>query len=305
MAAAEAQDEREFAWIGMNLLLRYPLRGETGRRSSGPEFEQSDLLLYWFLHASLVELDGFWQQELFRILGRVFRRSEALGAVDLVKSLRRGEADINDYPDPSEGKTGGVYNALNQVMVHGSLSHMLFTRDRQDSPYFLDTRENWWYLNDDHRDLIRLALGEPKQAVPNGCAMPAPLTQRMPAAQSFSDEEEYFAYAGAAVDTLVVAEEQAQGATTPAVEYEGETVWLLTADRHFTRLDATTVVGPVNALCVLSLEQRVVLSDELGYTYIVEEKQLTTDEVRVRLRRARPILDREYVVSLFEETEDA
>ena len=57
--AYEDSDRREFAWVGLNLLLRYPLRGKTERQSYGSEFDNSDLLLYWFIFAALIELEGF------------------------------------------------------------------------------------------------------------------------------------------------------------------------------------------------------------------------------------------------------
>ncbi len=299
IAAAAADDEREFAWVGLNLLLRYPLRGKAGRRSRGEGFDRSDLLLYWFLHAALVELDGFWQQELFRSLAHVFRRQDAASAVDLVREFRSGSADIQHHPDPSSARTGGVYNALNQVLVHGSLNHMLFTSTKEDSRYFPGTRENWWYLRDEFRDLIELALGGQVQPLPAGCATQASLMQRMPSAPSPPDEQTYFDYVGAEVPSLANAQASAEAAAAPIVEYGGEVVFLLTEGRHFTRVDDRQIVGPVHALCVLALERRVIVSDDLQRTCMVEHKELTGNEIVVRLRPARPILDHDYVAALF------
>lgn len=297
-SAATAQDEREFAWVGLNLLLRYPLRG-TGRRSHGDQFDRSDLLLYWFLHAALIELDGFWQQELFRVLGHVFRREEASAAVELVRRLRTGAADINAHPDPSGAQTGGIYNALNQVLVHGSLNHMLFTSSRQESRYFEETRENWWFVRDEFRDLIELALGGHVQPLPAGCASQASLVQRMPAAPHPADEKAYFDYAGAPVVPLAEAQARAEGAAAPTVEYRGEAVFLLSEGEHYRRRDDRHIVGAVHALCVLAEERRVIVSDDLSRTFIVEHKELIGEEVVLRLRPARPILDQHYVVGLF------
>lgn len=299
LAAAAADDEREFAWTALNLILRYPVRGEAGRRSRGDDFEQSDLLLYWYLHAALVELDGFSQQELFRVLAHVFRRSEAQAAVDLVRQLRAGTADISQYPDPSGGASGGVYNALNQVLNHGSLNHMLFTSSKEDSRYFADTRENWWFVRDEYRDLIELALGGQVQPLPAGCAAQASLMQRMPAAPTHGDEQSYFNYMGAAVTPLAEAQAHAEAAAAPTVEYGGEAVFLLTEGQHFTRGETNHIVGPVHALCVLAEERRVILSDDLQRTYMVEHKELAGNEVVVRIRPARPIIDPDYVMSLF------
>ncbi|HMN15372.1 MAG TPA: hypothetical protein PKD55_23895, partial [Bellilinea sp.] len=55
--AAERNDQTEFAWIGLNLLLRYPLRGP--RRPKSEAHKDSDLLLYRFWYAALLDLDGY------------------------------------------------------------------------------------------------------------------------------------------------------------------------------------------------------------------------------------------------------
>jgi hypothetical protein len=299
VAAASEGNEREFAWLALNLLLRYPVRGEAGRRSRGDDFDRSDLLLYWYLHATLIELGGFWQQELFRVLAHVFRRSEALAAIDLVRALRAGTADITNYVDPSDGASGGIYNALNQVLNHASLNHMLFTSSREDSRYFDETRENWWYVRDEYRDLIELALGAQAQQLPSGCVAQASLIQRMPSAPNPPDEQAYFDYVGASITPLAEAESQALASPAPTVEYAGEVVFLLSEGQHFTRIDDRQIVGPVHSLCVLAEERRVILSDYLERTCMVELKELRGSEVVVRLRPARPIIDRDYVVGLF------
>jgi hypothetical protein len=299
VAAASADDEREFAWIALNLILRYPVRGESGRRSLGDDFDKSDLLLYWYLHAALIELDGFWQAELFRVLAQVFRRSEAQGAIELVREMRSGTIDITTYLDPSGGGSGGVYNTLNQVLNHGSLNHMLFTSSRKESRYFGGTSENWWHINDDFRDLIELALGGQVRPLPAGCATQASLMQRMPSALNPPDEQAYFDYVGAQVTPLAEAQATAAAAAAPTVEYGGEGVFLLSEGRHFTRVDALHIVGPVHVLCVLAGERRVIVSDHLERTFMVEHKELAGNEVVVRLRPARPILDHDYVAALF------
>jgi hypothetical protein len=299
VAATDANNDREFAWVALNLVLRYPARGEPGRGAHGVEFDQADLLLYWFLHAALVELDGFWHHELFRVLAHIFRRAEAQPAVDLVRQLRSGPADINHHPDPSGGQSGGVYNSLNQVLVHGSLNHMLFTRSKEDSQYFPGTKENWWHLRDEFRDLIELALGGQGPPLPAGCATQTSLMQRMPGAPSHADELAYFDYIGAAVTPLAEAQAHAAANAAPVADVEGVTVFLLSEGVHFTRLDANRILGPVHALCVLAEERRVIVSDRLERTYMVEHKELTGSEVVIRLRGARPIIDCDYVSSLF------
>lgn len=298
LAAAAAGDDREFAWIGLNLLLRFPLRGTSGRRSRGAAFEQSDLLLYWFLHAARIELDGLWHSEVFRVLSQVFQRSDAQAAIDLVRHLRIQRVDMADHGDPSGGRRSGVYNVLNQVLVQGGLNHMLLTSSPEDSPYF-DERENWWFLQDEFRDIVELALGGQAQPLPAGCATQASLMQRMPAAPNFSDEQSYFDYLGADVTPLAKVQAHAEANAAPLADVEGVTVFLLTEGEHFTRRDANHIVGPVHALCVLADERRVIVSDDLERTHMVEHKELAGNEVVVRLRAARPIIDRDYVEALF------
>lgn len=294
--AAEQDDDREFAWVGLSLLLRYPLRGN-GRRSRGNDFDQSDLLLYWFLLASLVELEGIWQSELSRLLCGVFQRSEAPAAIEKIQACRTGADDLLRYPDPTDGNYG-VYNNLNQVMVHGSLNHMLFTSSKEDSPYVLGEKENRWSVTDEYRDIMELALGGQAASLPSGCAA-LPLSDRMPQALGPAGEQEFFDSLGATVPDLAVAEQQARSSAAPTSVYGGETVYLLSAGRHFTRVDSAHILGPVHLLCVLKKNQRVIVDDELGFTYIVEDKTLDRGKVSVRLRQARPIKNRAYVLELF------
>ena len=52
----------------------------------------------------------------------------------------------------------------------------------------------------------------------------------------------------------------------------------------------TVIKGPVAALCQLARGQRIVLSHDERWTYIVEAKDLVDAKaVRVRIRRGRPI----------------
>lgn len=297
-AAVDAKNEEEFAWVGINLLLRYPLRGN-GRHSRGQEFEQSDLLLYWFLLAALLELDGLWQAELNRVLCKVFSQTKAQPAIDLIQQLRAGTEDINNHSDPV-GQSGGVYNALNQVMVHGSLNHMLFTKVKSTSPYSKSKGENYWQLNNTYKDIVKLALNDQGPALTQGCAISVPLIQRMPAAPPhFDDEQTYFNYLGATVTPLSTAQQQAQTLSAPAIQYRNETVYLLTVDVHFTRISDRCIEGSVQVLCMLAKDQRVILSDETNFTYIVEGKTLGKGSVLVDLRQARPILDTSSIQTLF------
>jgi hypothetical protein len=76
-------------------------------------------------------------------------------------------------------------------------------------------------------------------------------------------------------------------------------VLLLTAGVHFSWRDDQHIVGSARTLCRLAEERRVLLSGNLDVTFIVEQKELSANDVVVRLRRARPILDPEYVENLF------
>jgi hypothetical protein len=301
LAAAKANDDREFAWIGLNLLLRYPLRGN-GRRSRGAEHNESDLLLYWFVLATLLELKGFWHSELFRVLSAVFARDQAPKALEVVRGLRSRKVEISNYLDPSGGHSGAVYNAINQVMVKGSLNHMLFTSDRRDSIFIGGESENFWHVREEFRDVVELALGGQAQQLPPGCGAGATLIQRLPGAPKFANEQSYFDYAGAPVQDLRIAISQTHSEPAPAVQYGTDVVYLLTATTHFQRLDASRIVGPVHVLCVLAIGQRVLVDDELAFTYMVEDKVMDpTGQVTVMLRRARPIHDHDYVLALFKE----
>jgi hypothetical protein len=247
----------------------------------------------------MTDLDGLWQQELLRVVAHAFTRTDARLAVDRVRRVRDGTADINEWPDPSGGKTGGVYNALNQLMVAGSLNHMLFTSSPLDSQHFPGRKENWWQVRDEYRDIIELAVAGQDHPLPTGCARQAALVDRMPAAPDYSQEREYFDYVGAPVIPLAEAQAQVEAAAAPAVEYGGEVVFLLSEGQHFIRIDDQHIVGPVHSLCVLAEERRVIVSDNLDRTYMVEHKELAGNQVTVRLRQARPIIDRDYVAGLF------
>jgi hypothetical protein len=301
LAAASARDQREFAWIGLNLLLRYPLRGKTGRRPRDLDHQGSDLLPYWFFHAAMLELDGLSQHEMFRVVGQIFKRADGPGAIDRVRAGRTNPSTIAQLQDPTGGRSGAVYNALNQVLVAGGLNHMVLTSSMEPSTYSPGTNENFWRYRGGFREIVELALGA-GTSLPSGCASGVRLTARMPAARGFPDEEAYFEYAGAAVTPLPEALAASLVAPAPSVQYGGESVRLLTAGKHFTRVDADHIVGPVQSLCVLSLERRVLVSDDLAVTHMVENKELLGgDRVQVRLRRARPVLDLAYVQSLFED----
>src|SRR5579885_3166965 len=84
--AAVQEHEEDFVWIGLNLLLRYPLQGPPRGRHKSPAHGTSDLLPYRFLYSAMRDLgDYFWWTELERVFCRVFATSEAKPAVEAVR----------------------------------------------------------------------------------------------------------------------------------------------------------------------------------------------------------------------------
>ncbi len=80
------------------------------------------------------------------------------------------------------------------------------------------------------------------------------------------------------------------------------TVVLLSEGETFTRLDQLEIELPCGAAASLSVEQRVILSDDLVWTYLVESLiPSSSSHVKARLRRGRPVLDPCFVSSLFTE----
>jgi hypothetical protein len=177
---------------------------------------------------------------------------------------------------------------------------MVFSSDREYSPYFPETKENWWHFLGDYDEMVQLALSQWTTTQPANCLPQASLLDGLPSAPTFETEEEYFEYAGAAVNPIEAAEQTALATAAELVAYGGGMVYLLSEGRHFTRVDPGHVVGSITTLCVLAIGQRVLVSDDLDYTYIVEDKRVIGDQVEVALRRARPVTDRRYVESLFE-----
>lgn len=289
-AAAEAGREEEFLWIGLSLLLRFPLRGP--RRAKGPLHASSDLLPYWFLFAGMRELHGYiWWTELTRVIAQVFRFDEAPAAIDSVRALRDGRAAVDDFPRVAATEEGAPYNSLNQVFVHAGLNSALITIDRIDSAYTRHERKHW--LRDDYVYLVDRALGSAIKGTE--CDETADLVRRMPRAPTFGDEDAYFTYLGAEVPAMPSATE-----TATTIVMGGQVVRVLRVGRDCQRDGPTEISGSVTVLCALAREQRVILSDDLERSYLVEDKQRRAGGVTVRLRRARQISDSEVVRAVLE-----
>ncbi len=291
-AAVDAGDEERFLWIGLSLLLRFPLRGP--RRPKGPLHQRSDLLPYWFLLAAMRELrDYLWWSELTRVIAQVFRVNDAVAAVDAVRALREGRVHIDDFPRAGVTERGAVYNDLNQVLVHASLNWVLMSKDHLASPYAPPSPERKHWLRTDCRYIIDRSLAIAIGATE--CDEATDLVRRMPRAPVFASEGDYFAYLGAEVPAMPPA-----AAPVSTVVMGGEIVPILRVGDDCQREGASTISGSLESLCRLAREQRVILSDDLVRSYLVEDKQRRDGGVVVRLRRARQISDAEVVKAILE-----
>ena len=281
--AAERNNQTEFAWIGLNLLLRYPLRGP--RRPKSEAHKDSDLLLYRFWYAALLDLDGYiWWTELERILCRVFHTNEGADAIEDIRNLRSDPELIARINLPTDQRQGGFYNSLNQVAVHAGMNHLLLGTEDIECPYGVTEPKRKPFIRRDWLGMVRRALsnnGGSDQCATGGLAI-----ARLPAAPVLLDEQSYFDYLGAPVTVM------AQAASSPlsAIELQGERVFILTIARHYEVESSETIKGQVANLCQLARGQRIILSQDERWTHIVEAKDLVdTFTVRVRLRRGRPI----------------
>lgn len=291
-AAAEARNEEEFLWIGLNLLLRFPLRGP--RRPKGPLHATSDLLLYWYLYAVMRDVhDYVWWTELTRVLCQVFRVAETQAAASKVLALREGRASVNDFPRAARTERGALYNSLNQVIVHAGLNGALIEVDRLDSPYTQRERRHW--LVPERIYLVDRALSGGATGV--DCGASSGFVARMPRAPVFGDEADYFDYMGSGVPPM-----PPRHVPPRAVVLDGQTVVLLRVGPGWRREGTSAIVGDAAILCALAREQRVIMSDDLHFTYLVEDKERRVDgQILVRLRRARPISDAQVIRGLLEE----
>lgn len=281
--AAKEDDQNTFAWIGLNLLLRYPLRGP--RRPKSEAHRNSDLLLYRFWYAALLDLDGYiWWTELERILCRVFLTSEANDAIEDVRMLRMHPELIAKVDLPVAQRQGAFYNSLNQVIVHAGMNHLLLGTENVECPYGVTEPMRRPTIRRDWMGMIRRALsvdGQPDQCATGGLAI-----ARLPAAPRFADEREYFDYLGAPVMTMATVATP----TFASVVLQGESVLFLSVGDDYQILDELMIRGAVVKLCQLARGQRIILSHDEQWTFMVESKELLDSyTVKIRLRRARPI----------------
>jgi hypothetical protein len=300
--AAEQKNERDFIWIGLNLILRYPLQGPPPpRRAKSPAHRQSDLLLYRFLYSAMRDLgDYFWWTELQRIFCRVFSTAEAKPAVDIVRNLRAKPHQHTAYPLPTDKIEGAFYNSLNQVPLHAGLNHTVILQDNDSEHYGANESRRRHSINRRHLSLVSTALGDFSGA--SGCEGSALYVDRLPTAPSFDDEQEYFDYLGAEVPTLAAVTAQA---APQILNLAGDTVFVLKLEDHFRQISAGAhdrlIEGAAMFLCRVARSHRVILSTDMAWTYLVMEKNLVgSNTVRLSLRRARPITNPEPIQQLLE-----
>lgn len=290
--AADREDQKEFAWIGLNLLLRYPLKGP--RRPKSETHRDSDLLLYRFWYSALLDLDGYiWWTELERVLCRVFQTQEALDAVEDIRTLRLNPGLLNQVKLPVAQRQGAFYNSLNQVAVHAGMNHLLLGTEDLESPYGVIESKRKQFIRSDWAGMIRSAMSN--NGISDQCATGGNAIARLPTSPKFSDEIEYFTYLGASVPAQLTQ----TGSPLASVLLQGEKVFFLSERLTYQVVDASHITGPVASLCQLARGQRIVLSHDERWTYLVENKELIdAHNVKISIRRARPISNIETIKTL-------
>ncbi|MGF6245551.1 hypothetical protein P3T42_007329 [Paraburkholderia sp. GAS38] len=283
--AAERGGREEFAWIGLKLLLRYPLRGS--RRSRSDSHRTADLLLYRFLYGALLDLDGYvWRTELERILCRVFRTEEGRDAIDDVKTLRASPELLGQVQLPADKRAGVFYNSINQVVVHAGMNQLLLGSETLQSPYGVTEPRQRNLIRQEWLGMVRRALSDNGDA--DQCGTGGYAIARLPKAPVFTDEIDYFDYLGAKVEPM----SSSISAPLSSMSLQGEIVFFLDLNAQYVIESETAIIGPISALCQIARGQRLILSHDERWTYKVVEKQLTeADRVVVQVQRARPISD--------------
>ena len=283
-SAATAGNEVELAWIGLNLLLRYPLKGP--RRSRGPEFQDSDLLIYWFIYSAMRELGNyFWWSELQHVLCTVFQRDKAAHAIETIRHLRGQEVTLDEVTSPDVALNTTFYNSLNQVVNHAGMNYLILATANNDSIYDATRTERRHWIKPEWLPTVDLALGRMSGSI--DCDDASSFIARMPVAPDLAgDELAYFDYVGAPISPMTETIEISEMPFGPG------TVAVLRENLHYQVHDTESVVGPITALCKLAQGQRIILEHDLLRTYIVLAKQRTgSQDVMVTVRPARPITD--------------
>jgi hypothetical protein len=286
--AATQNDHDAFVWTGLNLLFRYPLKGPPRRRRNAAH-SASDVLPYRFLYAAMRDLgDYFWWTELERVFCRVFQTTEAVPAVQIVREWRSDASKYSAYPLPVAEKKGAFYNSLNQVANHAGMNHLTLLQDNESEHYGASESKRRHYIDRQFLSLVSVALGD---TLSKDCRTAALYVERLPTAPSHEDEVEYFTFLGASVQTFAAA----SGVSSPqAISVAGDVVFVLSMGEHCRSVSVAfnerIIEGASAVLCQVARNHRVILSDDLTWTYLVVGKSLTSaNAVRLVLRRARPI----------------
>ena len=298
--AAEQRNERNFVWIGLNLLFRYPVQGPPRGRSKSAAHIGADVLPYRFLHSAMRDLgDYFWWTELERVLCRVFSTSSARPAIDAVRHIREHPSEVEGYPLPVDKREGAFYNYLNQVANHAGMNHLVLRQDNDGEHYGPTESRRRHLINRDYLSLVSVALGGSMSS--SDCDASASFVDRLPTAPVFTEEQSYFDYLGAAVPSLSAV---GAAAIPEAVALGGDTVFVLKSSEHFETVfvgDRERVVkGQSLTLCRIARNHRVILSTDVNWTYLVVGKDIVgPTTVTLSLRRARPIINMEPIEILF------
>ena len=188
--AASEGDQLKFEWFGLNLLLRYPLRG--GRRPKSPTHGTSNLFPYQLFYAVLLECDDYiYWTELERILSKVFQVSETQKAVSSILKLRLKPETFTDIDLPSNQSAGALYNSLNQFLIHAAMGYTVLHKAKET------------IYPDGERSVRISILPEKKnmiiEALNNNLGTNKPPIQHLKEVTPFTSEPSYFDILGRSV----------------------------------------------------------------------------------------------------------
>jgi hypothetical protein len=298
--AVKERDRDAFVWIGLNLLFRYPVQGPPRGRDRSPAHGSADVLPYRFLFSAMRDLgDYFWWTELERIICRVFSTSQAKEAVAAVSALREDTSLLKNFELPVENRKWGFYNSLNQIANHAGLNHLVLRQDDTGEHYGATESRRRHFIDRELLPLVSAALGD--RTTVSHCAASALYVDRLPTAPTFADEQEYFLYLGAPVPTLA----GVAAADAPRLlDLAGDKVLFLKIGKHVERGaqagSELTVRGRSWVLCQVARGQRVILSSDTRWSFLVLGKSLINSEtVELTLRKARPITNVRLIEELF------
>ena len=296
LTATQEDDYQQFVWVGLNALLRYPLKGPPRPKpKGGAEQRNSNLLPYAFLMAALLDLGYLWRAEIDYILCRAFTVTDAAQAIDDVKELRAGRKQLTDFPIEEHPKRGAFYNLINQVVFHLSMGLELLVIDKQEAYLQGDSLPYKYSINPAWKDLIEKALGG--AALPGGCFVANSFVSRMPSSPGFANEQEYFDYLGAGV-----APSSAAPASFSTASLGGTLVPVLVEGKDYTLLDTTTIRGTVEQFCQIPVGQRVIVGHNTKRTFSVEGKVRDSNHIVLTLRPAKPLTLTPAISSILDES---